>query len=125
MCAGQSDRRPRTMYDVLSLSVLRMSWLVYYWLSVMPSGDASSEVSSSYPIDKLQTAHTSSPDDWNEKTRWRALTSTTFFFAIPSSERARRANEVLCSVTHPMYPTRSCVFWHCGDKAKEEVMMCV
>ncbi|CAN0241742.1 unnamed protein product [Ectocarpus sp. 4 AP-2014] len=37
-------------YDAIHLCVLRMSWLVKYWLSVVPSGSPDSDVSAKYPI---------------------------------------------------------------------------
>ncbi|CAM9931446.1 unnamed protein product, partial [Pylaiella littoralis] len=45
-------------YDVLELCVLRMEWLVEYWLSVVPVSAAGSEPSENYPI---------SVPGWNNK----------------------------------------------------------
>ncbi|CAN0001212.1 unnamed protein product, partial [Pylaiella littoralis] len=38
-------------YDAAELCVLRMSWLVEYWLSVVPSGSPGSDASARYPIE--------------------------------------------------------------------------
>ncbi|CAB1096161.1 unnamed protein product [Ectocarpus sp. CCAP 1310/34] len=45
-------------YDVLDLCVLRMEWLVEYWLSIVPVSAAGSEPSENYPI---------AVPEWNNK----------------------------------------------------------
>lgn len=44
-------RRAAPNYDVIELCVFRMSWLVEYWLAVVPVGRTFQEVSSGYPIE--------------------------------------------------------------------------